>query len=133
MSRLLSVLVLLLLSGCTSGTSREGSGSPFESGSIEASLEGSSDFSVSGTIRKPTGAITAYLTYNGACGRVVADLRLSYTRDGTRVSTQETLGRDVRFKIGPLGPNKPLVRVYAGERDFTPDSVIFVISDERCV
>jgi len=133
MGRLLSVLVLLLLTGCTSGTSREGSGSPFESGSIEASLEGSPDFSVSDTIRKPTGAITAYLTYSGACDRVVADLRLSYTRDGTRVSAQEILGKDVHVKIGPLGPNKPIVRVYPGERDFTPDSVIFGISHERCV
>jgi hypothetical protein len=122
----------VLTVGCNQ-TPSEGSGSPFQTGSIEASLEGSSDLSVSQTIREPSGAITAYITYTGTCDRVVADVRLSYRRDDTTVTSQEVLGKDLHFTIGPLTPNKPYYRRYPGAGDFTPDAVIFIVSNERCV
>jgi hypothetical protein len=132
MGRLFGVLVLLLLTGCTSGTSSEGSGSPFQSGSIQVLLEGSSDFSVTQTIRLRTGAIMSFLTYTGVCDQVVADLRFSYRKGDTILTTEEVLGKDVHFEIGPMAPNESFRRRYSGEHAFTPDAVIFVISGERC-
>jgi hypothetical protein len=132
MGRLFGVLVLLLMTGCTCGTSTEGSGSPFQSSSIQVSLEGSSDFSITQTIRLRTGAIMSFLNYTGVCDQVLTDLRFSYRKGNTKLTTEEVLGRDVHFKIYPMAPNESFRRRYSGEHAFTPDAVIFVISDERC-
>ncbi len=116
------------MAACTSPTPSEGSGSPFTSGSIEGTVAGSTDFQVSQTIRDDSGVVSAILTYTGSCGRVVADLRLSY-RQGDQVVTG---GTDRIFRIGLLPPNKPYPHRYRGENTFTPDGVVFVLSNERC-
>jgi hypothetical protein len=124
------VLVTLLLAACESQP-REGSGSPFESGSIEASVEGSNDLSVSQVVRDPSGAFRGTITYSGSCPRVRAELRFSYKRGDTTVTAQEIDGIDEHFEL-ELGPNESDSNSYSGEEKFTPDAIVFVISNERC-
>ena len=119
---------LALMTACTTSISSEGSGSPFVSGSIQGNLTGSTDFQVSQTVRDDTGALSAILSYTGTCGRVVADLRLSY-RQGDQVVTGEF---DHAFRVGPLQPNKPYSLQHQGDKRFDPDAVVFVVSNERC-
>jgi hypothetical protein len=136
MNRLLGAgVVVLLLTACPIDPQpSEGSGSPFTSGSIAATVEGSEDFTVSQTIRDPSsGAIQGTLTYTGTCNLVKAELRFSYTRSGQTVTGEEVDGIDTHFKLGPLAPNDPHANSYLGEDKFTPDSVVFVISNEACV
>lgn len=128
----LSCLAVLALSACSSVPS-EGSGSPFQSGSTEASLEGSTDFSVSQVIRGSSGSIQGTLTYTGTCTLVKADLRFSYRKGSETLTGEQVDGIDSHFEIGPLAPNEPYPNSYLGEGTFTPDAVIFVISNERCV
>jgi hypothetical protein len=74
----------------------------------------------------------SFVTYTGVCDHVLADLRFSYRMGDTILTTDEILGKDVHFKIGPMDPNESFRRRYSGEHAFTPDAVIFLISDERC-
>jgi hypothetical protein len=81
MARALGAVLMLICLACTSTQATslpsEGSGSPFASGSIEGSVQGSDDFAVSQTIRYESGAIHGTLTYTGTCNLVEADLRFS--------------------------------------------------------
>ena len=122
------LVFLALLVACTSPSSSEGSGSPFASGSIEGMVSGTTDFQVSQTVRADSGAVSAILTYTGSCRLVVADLHLSYRQGGQVVRS----GSDQAIRIGPLPPNKPYSHRFQGEHTFTPDGVVFVISNERC-
>jgi hypothetical protein len=130
-----SVAFLLALTACTTApTPSEGSGSPFTSGSIAASVEGSDDLTVSQTIRDPdTGIIHTIFTYTGSCDHVNAQITFSYTTNGQTVPGQQVGHNDVGFTTGRLAPNQPYNKSYAGEVKFTPDSIVFVISNERCV
>jgi hypothetical protein len=132
MTKLIGIAsVLLLLTACTSEPS-EGSGSPFTSGSIAASVEGSGNFTVSQTVRDPSGTIHGTLTYAGSCNLVKAELRFSYSRNGQTVTGKEVDGIDTHFNLGPLAPNDPYANSYLGEDKFIPDSIVFVISNEKC-
>jgi len=124
--------VLILASIACSSTPREGSGSPFTSGSTKGSVDGSDNFSVSQTIRDESGAIHGWLTYTGACNLVKAELRFSYDKNGQTIAGREVDGIDTHFEIGPLAPNEPHYNSYLGEDEFTPDAIVFVISNERC-
>jgi hypothetical protein len=120
-----------VLAGCSSSPS-EGSGSPFASGSTRASLEGSSDLAVSQVIRDSSGSIRGTITYTGSCDLVKAELRFSYDKGGTTVTGKQIDGIDTHFELGPLAPNEPYSNSYLGEDKFTPDAIVFVISNERC-
>jgi hypothetical protein len=126
----LATLSFLVLIACSSLPS-EGSGSPFASGSAKGSVEGSDDFAVSQTIRYESGAIHGTLTYTGTCNLVEADVRFSYVKNGQTLTDKE--GGGIRgYDIGPLAPNDPYEGNYPGEDKFTPDAIVFVISNERC-
>jgi hypothetical protein len=124
-------LVALLLVACGS-TPSEGSGSPFASGSANGSVEGSDNFEVSQVIRDGSGSIQGTLTYTGTCNLVRAELRFSYVKGGQTVTGKEIDGIDTHFQVGPLAPGEPYPNSYLGEDKFTPDAIVFVISDERC-
>jgi hypothetical protein len=72
------------------------------------------------------------LTYAGSCNLVQAELRFSYSRNGQTVTGEEVDGIDTHFNLGPLLPNDPYVNSYLGEDKFTPDSIVSVISNEKC-
>jgi hypothetical protein len=132
-ARLLGVVLMLLFSACTTTSlPSEGSGSPFASGSTRGSLQGSDDFAVSQTIRYKSGAIHGTLTYTGTCTLVKASLRFSYVKNGQTLTDKEADDVLRGYDIGPLASNDPLSANYPGEKKFTPDAVIFVISNERC-
>ena len=61
-----------------------------------------------------------------------AALRFSYVKGGQTVTGEEVDGIDTHFPIGPLAPNEPYSNSYLGEDKFTPDAIIFVMSNERC-
>jgi hypothetical protein len=124
-------LMSLLLAACSSEP-REGSGSPFQSGSIAGSVEGSANFTVAQVIRDSSGAIAAAVTYTGSCNLVKAQLRFSYTKGGQTVTGKSIDGIDTHFDLGPLAPNEPYQNSYLGEDKFTPYAIVFVISNERC-
>jgi hypothetical protein len=132
-SKLLGVVLMSLLLAACSSEPREGSGSPFQSGSTAASVEGTKNFTVSQVIRASSGAIAAAITYTGSCNLVKAHLRFSYTKGGEDVTGKSIDGIDTHFELGPLAPHEPYQNSYLGEDKFTPDAIVFVISDERCV
>jgi hypothetical protein len=131
MGRCVSILIMVLLAACTS-TPREGSGSPFESGSLEASVQGSNDIAVSQVIRDASGSFRGTLTYSGSCPLMRAELRFAYERGGTTLTAQEIDGVDEHMELGPMAPNQSDSNSYSGESKFTPDAIVFVISNERC-
>jgi len=131
-TRALGTLSLFLVLIACSSTPREGSGSPFAAGSAKGSVEGSDHFSVSQTTRDESGAIHAWLTYTGACNLVKAKLRFSYVKNGQTIAGREVDGIDRHFEIGPLAPNEPYYNSYLGEDTFTPDAIVFVVSNEQC-
>jgi len=131
-SRLICVALAAVLLLACSNTPSEGSGSPFASGSAKASVQGSDNFEVSQVIRDASGAIRGTLTYRGSCNLVNADLRFSYVKGGQTVTGEQVDGIDTHFPIGPLAPNEPYSNSYLGEDKFTPDAIIFVMSNERC-
>jgi hypothetical protein len=107
-------------------------GSPFASGSTKGSVQGSDDFALSQAIRYESGAIHGTLTYTGTCNLVKAELRFSYVKNGQTLTDKEADGVLRGYDIGPLAPNHPYDGNYPGEHKFTPDAVVFVISNERC-
>jgi hypothetical protein len=135
-ARLFGAALTLLCVACTSSGATslpsEGSGSPFASGSTKGSVQGSADFAVSQTIRYGSGAIHGTLTYTGTCTLVNASLRFSYVENGQTLTDKQADGAVRGYDIGPLAPNDPYTANYPGEKKFTPDAVIFVISNERC-
>jgi hypothetical protein len=135
-SRFLGVAVAAVLLAACQNTATdvisEGSGSPFASGSAKGSVEASENFQVSQVIRDTSGAIQGTLTYTGTCNLVDTDLRFSYVKGGQTVTGKEIDGIDSHFPIGPLAPNEPYPHHYLGEDKFTPDAIVFVISNERC-
>jgi hypothetical protein len=130
MGRRISILIMLLLAACTS-TPREGSGSPFESGSLEASVQGSNDIAVSQVIRDASGSFRGTLTYSGSCSHMRAELRFAYERGGTTLTAQAIGGVDEHFEL-QMAMNESNSNSYSGEDQFTPDAIVFVISSEHC-
>jgi hypothetical protein len=132
MARLLGGVLMLCLACTSTSLPSEGSGSPFASGSTRGSVQGSDDFAVSQTIRYESGAIHGTLTYTGTCNLVKASLRFSYVKNGQTLTDEEADGVLRGYDIGPLAPDDPHTADYPGEKKFTPDAVIFVVSNERC-
>jgi hypothetical protein len=136
MARWFGAVLLLVCWACTStqatSSPSEGSGSPFASGSTKGSVQGSDDFALSQAIRYESGAIHGTLTYTGTCNLVKAELRFSYVKNGQTLTDKEADGVLRGYDIGPLAPNHPYDGNYPGEHKFTPDAVVFVISNERC-
>jgi len=130
-----AICLALAISCKSSGTTSfppEGSGGPFASGSAKGRVEGSSDFEVSNVVRDKSGAIRGTLTYTGSCNLVRADLRFTYAKGDQTLTGKQVEGFDRRFEIGPLAPNEPYSNSYLGEDKVAPDTVIFVMSNERC-